>query len=262
MNSSNQTTKMLSISIVSHGQSGLVKRLLRSIHNNEDYKNIEIFITENSHDEPVKISDLPFPNTQIFVNSKPKGFATNHNRAISEAQGEYFCLLNPDVIFTEAIFTRLIRNLDLNRGQIVAPLVLNSEMKIQDSFRKIPTVMDLLGRRIQERPISIPAHEKFIHPQWIAGIFLLMGRGTYSLLGGLDERFYLYFEDVDLGCRARLEGMKLLIDTRCSIIHDGVRASRSEFRYLLRHLQSAIRFYASDVYRKTKILDQSKVAER
>jgi GT2 family glycosyltransferase len=193
MNSSNQTEKLLSISVVSHGQKDLVHRLVKSIHENEDYKNIELIITENTQDEPISISEIPFPNTRLFINTQPMGFATNHNRALREAQGEYFCLLNPDVIFKEAIFNRLIRDLDLNRGQIVAPLVLDSEMNLQDSFRKIPTVFDLLGRRIQEHPISITADGEFIYPHWIAGIFLLMERGTYTLLEGLDENFYLYF---------------------------------------------------------------------
>ena len=79
-----------------------------------------------------------------------------------------------------------------------------------------------------------------------------MSLDTYQFLGGLDEKFYLYFEDVDFGCRARLMGKRLLVDTRCRIIHDAKRESHRTPQYLLQHLRAEFRFCSSEVYHNAK----------
>ena len=111
------------------------------------------------------------------------------------------------------------------QADIVAPLIVDAEAANQDSFRDFPT------------------------PDWIAGIFMLMISETYRALSGFDEIYRLYFEDVDLCARAQLAGLKLLIDTNVRIRHDAHRASRKNPIYLLWHIQSAVRFFTSDVYR-------------
>ncbi len=81
---------------------------------------------------------------------------------------------------------------------------------------------------------------------------MIMLSETFARLNGLDEQYKMYFEDVDFGTRARLEGYKLLVDTRYRLIHDAQRMSRRSPQYLLLHLISAFRFFTSDVYRNAK----------
>ena len=77
-----------------------------------------------------------------------------------------------------------------------------------------------------------------------------MRSDTYRKLGGLNEKYRLYFEDVEFCTRARLAGLKLAVNTNVRVQHDAHRASRKKLIYLIWHIQSAIRFFTSPVYRK------------
>jgi N-acetylglucosaminyl-diphospho-decaprenol L-rhamnosyltransferase len=245
----------VSISVISHGQGDLVEDMLASLAQHKPPFPIEVLLTENIPEQSgIELVTLPFP-VRITRNQSPRGFAANHNHAFRIAKGEYFCLLNPDVVFIENIFPRLIASLKDNLGNIIAPLILNSNGEIQDSFRELPKPQDIVRRRLRPWNPPTPLGElDYIYPDWIAAICLMMKRETYEILEGLDEKFYLYYEDVDFGCRARLAGRKLIVDPRCRIIHDARRRSHRSFRYLFHHLNAARRFYTSDVYHKAKTL--------
>jgi GT2 family glycosyltransferase len=83
-------------------------------------------------------------------------------------------------------------------------------------------------------------------------MFWLMEAGVFRELGGMDERYRLYFEDVDFCARARLRGMNILVDTQVRVRHDAQRSSRRNPYYLILHIQSALRFFASPVYRRIR----------
>jgi GT2 family glycosyltransferase len=72
----------------------------------------------------------------------------------------------------------------------------------------------------------------------------------FAELGGFDERYYLYYEDVDLCCRAHLAGYDVLLDEAASVTHDGLWDSHRNPRYLRWHLESMARFFWSGVYRE------------
>jgi hypothetical protein len=210
----------------------------------------EIIITENAGNGfqlPKGVADFGVTPVQ---NQNPRGFAENHNHAFSQARGDYFCLLNPDTSFVEQIFPVLLQHIEAGRGDVVAPMVVDESDQPQDSFRDLPNPVELIQRHILRQTTldrSVLTGE-LVSPDWIAAIFLLMRADTYRELGGLDERYYLYFEDVDFCCRARLAGLKLLADTTLKIRHDAQRTSRRDPRYLAWHLQSAWRFFTSPVY--------------
>lgn len=244
---------LVSISIVSHGQATLVKRLLESISEHDDNRKLEIILTENVPSEIVNIEQLNYPNLRQIVNPKPKGFGANHNQSSKIARGEYFCILNPDVVFVESLLPHLIEHIIHRRGDIVAPLIVDSRNEIQDSFRSIPTPGELIKRRLKRKPgISLSVESEFIYPDWIAAIFLIMRMSSFNSIGGFDEKFRLYFEDVDFGARARLNNMRLLVDAKRKLLHDASRQSRDQPLYFLQHLYSAALFFASNTYRQAK----------
>jgi len=244
------------VSIVSHGQGSFVGRLLSSIVEHEIGLNAEFIVTENAGEGHQPPKNLGGMEVTLIQNKLPRGFAENHNAASRQAHGEYFCLLNPDTLFLEQVFPELLQHIEAGRADVVAPMVVDMRGTRQDSFRDLPTPLELIQRRFLRQTTvegSISAG-KFIHPDWIAAIFLLMRADVYRQLGGLDERYYLYFEDVDFCCRARLAGLKLLVDPGLKVRHDARRASRQDLRYLAWHLQSAWRFFTSQVYRQSRKL--------
>jgi N-acetylglucosaminyl-diphospho-decaprenol L-rhamnosyltransferase len=250
---------LISLSLVSHGDTEKTQELLNSLKQYEDINQLQIIITDNLENKFPKIVQKGFASLTILRNKKSMGFAHNHNQAFQLATGKYFCVLNPDILFIEAIFPHLIKRLE-REAVIISPLIIDSSNTIQDSFREFPTPLRILKRRLPGYHFTpLPPDElELIRPDWIAGMFMFMRSESYSQLGGFDEKYHLYFEDVDFCLRARsldLLGRVLpLVDTNLHIQHNAQRASRKRLRYLLWHIQSAIRFFTSKVYKDSKKL--------
>jgi len=242
---------LLTLSIVSHGDTEKIRALLASLAEHESPQEIQIILTDNLGNDLPQLDPTSWVSSTILRNKKPQGFAHNHNQAFQHATGEYFCVLNPDILFTETIFPSLINRLRKETA-LIAPLIFDADGILQDSFRQFPSPAELLKRKLpgyRFTPLP-PDAQGLIHPDWLAGMFLLMRRDSYEKLGGFDENYHLYFEDVDLCARACDLGLHPLVDTNLRVQHNAQRASRKNIRYLLWHLQSAIRFFRSPVYQE------------
>ncbi|RLD05740.1 MAG: glycosyltransferase family 2 protein [Chloroflexi bacterium] len=247
----NENFSLLTLSIVSHGDTEKIQELLASLRQHESPQEIQLLITDNLGDDLPDLPPASWASLTILRNKKKMGFAHNHNQAFRHATGEYFCVLNPDILFTETIFPHLIDRLE-RKAAIISPLIFDSADTLQDSFRQFPTPAELLRRKLPGYRFTplLPDEQGLIHPDWLAGMFLLMRRKSYKKLGGFDEKYYLYFEDVDFCARARDLNLLPLVDTNLQVQHNAQRASRKQIRYLLWHLQSAIRFFRSPVYQE------------
>lgn len=245
---------MISISIVSHAQNALVNRLLTDLAIIEHQSEYEIVVTENIPDDIEITQDVAGKIVRCIKNTRPKSFACNHNKALVNAEGEYYCVLNPDVRWVQPVFPNLLSHCESGEAQIMAPMVVDFNGAPQDSFRQIPTPGDLFQRRVLRRglhPLAFLPGE-FVNPDWIAGIFMLMPSAVFREIGGFDERYRMYFEDVDFCARARLAGIRIGVDTRVVIQHEAHRSSRTSGKYFLWHVLSALRFFTSRVYRRIR----------
>ena len=247
---------LLTLSIVSHGDAEKIRRLLASLREHElDPARFQVILTDNLRNDLPDFDSLPsWSSLQILRNGCPLGFAENHNRAFELAEGKYFAILNPDLLFEQPVFDRLINSLHANQADLVAPKIIDENGFVQDSFRDMPTPFELIRRRLPGYSFESPSSDEngLIHPDWIAGMFWLMPADVYRKLGGMDRKFRLYFEDVDFCTRARLRGMKILVDAKVQVRHDAQRSSRRSLHFLLLHTQSAFRFFTSSVYRQAK----------
>ena len=247
---------LISLSIVSHGNANEIKHLLESIlmYEPNTATRFQVILTDNLKNELPDIDPSPWKSLQIVRNEHPLGFAENHNRAFENAHGEYFAILNPDLVFERPLFDALIASLQTHQADLVAPQIVDETGTAQDSFRPLPTPFELIRRRLPGytfKPYQ-PDHNGMIHPDWIAGMFWLVRSDSYRQLGGMDKRFKLYLEDVDFCTRARLRGMKIMGDTNVQVRHDAQRSSRRKLYYLYLHFQSAFRFFMSPVYRQIR----------
>lgn len=250
--SENNPRSVVTVSIVSHGDSKEVTKLLESIQSFESADSIQVIITDNLGHEVPEMDGSLWGLINILRNKQTQGFAHNHNQAFQIAKGKFFCVLNPDVTFIQPIFAQLLQRIESQQADIVAPLVIDAQGAIQDSFRQLPTPFEIIRRRFPgyKFDYTIAKSQEMIRPDWMPGFFLFMESSTYRKLGGMNEKYRLYFEDVDFCTRARLAGLKLLVDTIIRVQHDAHRASRKNLIYLLWHVQSAFRFFSSPVYRK------------
>jgi len=245
------TENLITLSIVSHGDENKIGHLLASLQKHEQTKYFQLILTDNLKDNLPDFDPSPWASLHILRNDHQIGFAQNHNRAFQIAQGRYFAILNPDLIFDHPIFERLITNLHHHQADLIAPTIVDESGSIQDSFRALPTPFEIIRRRLPGYKFEMfqPDQAGMIYPDWIAGMFWLMTANVYRQLGGMDQRFRLYFEDVDFCTRARLKGMKLLVDSQAQVRHAAQRSSRKNIYYLLLHTWSAMRFFTSPVYK-------------
>jgi len=246
---------LITLSIVSHGAASEVAHLLASLQKHEqDLTKFQLIITDNLRNELPDFDPAPWASLHILRNDHQMGFAQNHNRAFELTQGKYFAILNPDLIFEQPVFEQLITSMHTHQADLIAPIIVDANRVIQDSFRALPTPFEIIRRRLSNykfEPIQ-PDGAGMIQPDWVAGMFWLMDSDIYRQLGGMDERYRLYFEDVDFCTRARLKGMQLLVDSKVRVRHDAQRSSRRNLYYLLLHTWSAIRFFTSHVYRQIR----------
>lgn len=247
---------LITVSVVSHADGAPLNALLQSLVHYEQPRRLQLIVTDNlGHDLP----ELQLPkgySLTMVRNERPQGYARNHNAAFKLAQGRYFCVVNPDVLFVESVFFTLMESIESGAGDIAAPLIVDSAGSIQDSFRSLPSPWQLLQRRFQSlQPAPAAALGKgILYPDWIAGIFMLLRRETFARMNGLDARYRLYFEDVDFCTRARLMGLRNFVDPRVRVQHDARRASHRSVPYLFWHLQSSLRFFTSAVYWRARRL--------
>lgn len=244
------------LSIISHGQIDLVKNLLSDIETQSYKDRLIVTLTINiPEDIPENFGKLTYP-IQIIHNSNRKGFSENHNAAFNQANilndSNYFLVVNPDVHLQNNVISPLINALDKNTNLgLVAPVVHGTDNTLEDSARELPTPLRIIAKLFGSK--GIWDTNKCNQPDWVAGMFMVFKSDAYQKIGGFNEKYFLYYEDVDICSRLWLAGYTLQIIEDASILHDAQRASRRNYKYLRWHITSMFRFFSSDTYSKIKI---------
>lgn len=248
----------LSISIVSHRQIRLVRSLLQDLQRNCSNNAIEIILTVNVEEMiSFDANDFGFP-IQIVRNEFPRGFGTNHNAAFALAKGKYFCVLNPDIRINHDPFPALTSCLQTDSVAVAGPLVLGVDGEIENSARRFPSPMKILCKAFGKcRKSDYAIGNEIIFPDWIGGMFMLFRYDAYKRAGGFDKKYFLYYEDVDLCARLRLQGYEVALCPDAKVIHDARRDSHRKLRFFAWHLTSMLRFFLSSVYWQIQFRRQS-----
>ena len=240
---------MISISVVSHGQINLIENLLHDIANNCQNMVVEIILTLNLSEELPFAEDLfDFP-IKVIRNSMPMGFASNHNQAFRHAVGKFFCVINPDIRLDGNPFLPLIDCLKNISTGVAAPVVVDKFGTIEDSARFFPTPFKIVCKALGKcKGSDYVIKCEPIYPDWAGGMFLLFPRCIYEKLGGFDQRYFLYYEDVDICARLKLLGYDVVVTPLASVTHHAQRSSHRNLKYLVWHIRSMTRFFVSPVF--------------
>lgn len=242
--------EVLTVSVVSHGQAGLVEPLLGQLRHYAAETSIRIVLTENLPE--VNHAHIYSAAADVCIeNSAPKGFGANHNAAFAYCTTPYFCVVNPDIRLLGNPFPALIEALRQNPG-VAAPRVVDQHASLEDSARRVPTVGRLLRRacaRLQGQQMHADYRgEGVMQVDWVAGMFLLFDAEAFRRLGGFDDRYHLYCEDVDICLRSWLNGYTVSWVNQAVVRHDAQRDSHRQFRYLRWHVASIIKLLSSETY--------------
>lgn len=232
---------LLSVSVVSHGQYDLVEGLLADLRKLE-FSDYEVLLTANIP-EPMPVFGK-HGALKIIRNQTPKGFGANHNQAFARSRGRYFAVLNPDLRLIRLDIPALISELNCVPKSVVAPKIVGPEGKDEDSARKFPTLPVVLGRYLaRTKRTEYQIGSETVEVDWVGGMFMLFERSTYHCVGGFDERYYMYYEDVDICRRIRGVGGSVRVCPSSVVVHEARRASRKNLRHLRWHLRSAVRYF-------------------
>ena len=232
---------IVSLSIVSHDQGSLITRLLDDIGHSNWHGDtpFEVIVTLNiPEDEHWLQGPFTFPVT-VIRNERSKGFGANHNAAFRSARGALFAVVNPDIRLAGFRIHDLIIALNREKAGVCGPLVKAPDGADEDSARRFPTIARLIRRKLRARhapdyrPLGTP-----VEVDWLAGMFLLFPSSIYREIGGFDERYFMYLEDVEICRHLGRRGRAALWVTSTAVIHDASRASRRNIRHLRWHFGS------------------------
>lgn len=240
------------VSIVSHGHGEHIELLLHDLAQQHDLHTLQLSLILNIPEErPEALSKLTFPYS-VIENSEAKGFAANHNMAFHQApasnDAKYFLVLNPDVRLQSNAISDLMQKMTDSADEqlsVLGPTVFDENGLQQSTGRVFPDFgylfKKLLGRE-PENPIDMEGGMAEV--DWVAGMCMLIRRDHFGAIGGFDEQYRLYYEDVDLCLRFKQAGFYNAITDQCQIVHQGQWQSRRDFTHLRWHISSVWRFLA------------------
>ncbi len=252
------------LSIVSHGQWPMITQLLDDLCQLDCYQRLQLTITLNIKETYELLADDYPLAINIIENSVAKGFGENHNAAFkqppNEIQRRYFLVINPDIRIHEAIFSPLIHLFETADDTIgvLAPAVKNNDGQLEDSARELPTPGRIMQKALGRYTRWQHNDEQCYQPDWIAGMFMLFKADVYAAIGGFNEAYFLYYEDVELCSRLWLNNYSVVVEPGVSVIHNAQRSSHRQMKYLRWHISSMLRFFLSNVFRRVKSFHQQR----
>jgi GT2 family glycosyltransferase len=212
---------MLSIIIVNFNTRVLLRRCLESVERNLTNVEHEVCVVDNgSRDGSVDDLTSRFPRVVVDRRSENVGFARGVNAGLALTRGDLVMWLNPDAEILNGGVENLIRFFTENRAAgVVGPRILSPDGSVQLSCRSWPSYgtalfnrYSLLTRFFPNNPHSRGYlasdwdHTSTREVDWVSGCCLLHRRQVAAEIGGLDEAFFMYCEDVDFCRRARCAG--------------------------------------------------------
>ncbi len=221
----------LSIIIVNWNTRNLLEKCLISIYEKPQNLDFEVFVVDNaSGDKSVEMVKTGFPQIKLIDNKENFGFAKANNQAIKQARGEFILLLNPD---TEILNDSLEKIISFMRSHIEAGIagcrILNSDHSLQPSVRRLPDLWSqavillklhrLFPKLISHYLISDFDYSKTQEAEQVMGAFFAVRKEIFEKVGNLDEKFYIWFEEVDFCKRVKDYGKKIYYNAEAEIIH-------------------------------------------
>jgi N-acetylglucosaminyl-diphospho-decaprenol L-rhamnosyltransferase len=241
-----------SISIVSHGQAHIVESLLLALAKSKNETEVIVTINVPSLEPAGWIESLEAtPRLRWVLNDTQKSFAANHNCAANIATGDFFCILNPDISLSDRLadkndWTSVLTVLREQAGDsstgLAYPTQTDTEGKMLDFERTLVTPNQIVLRHIfAASRIQINAVD------WVSGACMMFRTEVFRALGGFDERYRLYCEDVDICLRLQLAGYKL-VKAPCAVVHDCRRQTMRSRQHFTWHMQSLMQLWFSQAF--------------
>jgi N-acetylglucosaminyl-diphospho-decaprenol L-rhamnosyltransferase len=251
----------LSIVIISYNARRYLRACLRSVFAVSYPWDTEVIVVDNaSHDGSVALVREEFPRARLIDAGSNTGFSHANNLGFAAAKGEYLLMLNSDTELTGNALEQLVGFLRIHEDVgVVSPRLVYPDLTDQGVARRFPTPINaLFGRRsllTRMFPNNRYARQYLLSRQhrgdipfeadWVSGACLMFRRGLLERLGGLDERFWMYWEDADFCYRAKQQAWRVFYVPAAVVIHHEGKSSggRRDGRLIIEFNRSAYRYY-------------------
>uniref|UniRef100_A0A832G805 Glycosyltransferase n=1 Tax=Ignavibacterium album TaxID=591197 RepID=A0A832G805_9BACT len=224
----------LSIIIVNYNVKEFLKNLLHSIQKASQHLSIEIIVVDNASDDgSVEMIREKFPDVVLIANEKNLGFGKANNIGLKKAQGKYILLINPDTLVAEDTFIKLIEFFETHpEAGLAGCKILNPDGTLQlacrrsfpgpwTSFTKVTGLSSLFpkSKLFARYNLTYLDENQTYEVDAISGSFMMLRKEVYEKVGGFDEQFFMYGEDLDLCYRIQKAGYKIFYVHTTQIIH-------------------------------------------
>jgi len=248
----------LSIIIVNYNNLAFIDSCLDSIFNSRETYSKEVIVVDNlSTDGSVSLIKSKYPQAILIENTSNLGFGKANNIGVSRSKAETIILLNPDTIVSDGQLSKLADFLlKMPNAGLAAPKLINPDGTLQYSCRRFYDIRTVFFRRIFSRStigqklsdhhlMKEWDHNSTKEVEWAVAACAAIRRSVWEQLGGFDEKYMLYFEDVDLCRRISNLGLKVYYYPESVVTHHFQRESAGGFsKKTVWHIKSAIRYFS------------------
>ncbi len=247
----------LSVCVASWNVREHLERCLRSVAENSGEEAETIVVDNASRDGSAEMVAELFPGVRLIANRRNRGFAAAVNQALAVARGRCLLLLNPDTVVRPGAFREMTDFFARRPGAGAAGCrLLEPDGRVQPSVRSFPTFASALERfTILGRLRLLPGvRRRYLREDFdyrspaevdqVMGAALFLRREALEEVGFLDERFFLYFEEVDLCRRLKSAGWEIWYNPRAAVVHyGGASFEQAAGRSRLWLLESQLKYF-------------------
>lgn len=247
-----KSSKKLTISVVSHGHRDLVLAIAKQLAIISLNVPTHLIIIINSVDledfDQIAIPRSSLTEVTLIKNRLPQGFGKNHNQAFKHCDTDFFCIVNPDIELSSSPFAKLENAFARPEIGLTYPEQIDEKYAVLDFERDLASPMSIAKRHLLNRRDQTKRHET-VH--WVSGAFMMFKSSVFRELGGFDERYFMYCEDVDICLRMQLAGYRLA-RADATVIHHTQRQTLKNPKHLAWHVRSLLRLWNSAAYKEYK----------
>ncbi|MBN1660882.1 MAG: glycosyltransferase family 2 protein [Anaerolineae bacterium] len=243
----------LGVIVVSWNVRDLLRRCLDSIFTGAGDLEIDVVVVDNaSTDGSVAMVRAEFPQVRLVANDRNVGFTTANNQGLALARGRHLLLLNPDAEIVGDALSTMVDYLDNHPATaVVGPRLAYPDGSLQPSRRRFPTFATGLiestviqewssdNQVLRRYYLADVADDVIQSVDWLVGACLVVRRAACEQVGGLDERFFMYFEELDWCRRYKAAGWDVVYLPTATVIHHEGKSSEQVIAARHIHFQSS-----------------------
>ena len=239
----------LSIIILNYNVQYFLELCLRSVEAATSNIDAEIIVVDNnSNDGSCQMVKTEFPNVILIENKENFGFSKGNNIGVLKAKGKFLCILNPDTVVAEDTFLKLLQfSQDKKDLGIVGCRLKNGNgIFLPESKRNVPVVKVALKKILGLSKAYYANHllkEDIAEVDVLVGAFMLIKKDVYNAVGGFDEDYFMYGEDIDLSYKILKSGYKNYYYGDTVVIHFKGESTLKDKRYARRFYGAMQIFY-------------------